>query len=203
MNKEQYLERLKNSLRNIPAEEVENIICYYIEYFEDAGVENEQSVVEELGSPEILAAKVSADYVVKDIETGKISDTTNANQVKTKISNIWVIVVAICAFPIWLPVVITVAALLFAAVITILSLLFAIAVTGGAMMLAGIVSLIGGIILIFQHAPTALLSIGTSLIFTGVGALIVWLTVISIRATKKLLVRIAKKRIKKGVPKNE
>ena len=51
MNKEQFLARLEKRLRRIPQEERENIMLYYQEYFEEAGPEQEQEVIQELGSP--------------------------------------------------------------------------------------------------------------------------------------------------------
>ena len=56
MNKETYLRVLRGRLAyRLTTEEVEDIINYYTEYFEDAGPDREQSVIEELGSPEGLA----------------------------------------------------------------------------------------------------------------------------------------------------
>ena len=128
MNKEQYLEALRNNLRNMPTDEVENITGYYREYFDDAGPDKEQDVIAELGRPEILASKVSADYVIKNIENperASYGDSSNkVTGVKKGISSIWVIVLAICGFPIWFPLVITFAAVVFAIVITIISLQF-------------------------------------------------------------------------------
>ena len=40
MNKEEYLAILRKNLRNIPAEEVDGIMQFYIEYFEEAGGAN-------------------------------------------------------------------------------------------------------------------------------------------------------------------
>jgi uncharacterized membrane protein len=37
---------------------------YYNEYFDDAGPENEQKVIEELGSPAQIAARIKADSAV-------------------------------------------------------------------------------------------------------------------------------------------
>ena len=59
MNKETYLRVLRGRLAyRLTTEEVEDIINYYTEYFEDAGPDREQSVIEELGSPERLAQQI-------------------------------------------------------------------------------------------------------------------------------------------------
>lgn len=59
MNKETYLRILRGRLAyRLTTEEVEDIIGYYAEYFEDAGADREQAVIEELGSPERLAQQI-------------------------------------------------------------------------------------------------------------------------------------------------
>lgn len=59
MNKETYLRILRGRLAyRLTTEEVEDIINYYTEYFEDAGADREQVVMDELGSPERLAQQI-------------------------------------------------------------------------------------------------------------------------------------------------
>lgn len=58
MNRTEYLERLAFLLQDIPVEEREEALEYYKDYFEEAGPENEQKVIEELGSPEKVAAMI-------------------------------------------------------------------------------------------------------------------------------------------------
>ena len=59
MNKETYLRFLRAYLTGrLPAEEVEEILRYYTEYFEDAGQSRERDVIAELGSPEHLSRQI-------------------------------------------------------------------------------------------------------------------------------------------------
>lgn len=58
MNKNEYLDRLSRLLADISYEEHEEALSYYREYIEDAGEENEQRVIEELGTPEHLAQEI-------------------------------------------------------------------------------------------------------------------------------------------------
>lgn len=59
MSKETYLRFLRAYLTGrLPAVEVEEIMRYYTEYFEDAGEGNEPAVMAELGSPEHLAQQI-------------------------------------------------------------------------------------------------------------------------------------------------
>lgn len=56
MNRVQFIERLKYLLQDIPEDERKDAIEYYENYFDEAGPEQEKSVIEELESPEKVAA---------------------------------------------------------------------------------------------------------------------------------------------------
>lgn len=58
MNKNEYLDRLSKLLADISYEEHEEALSYYREYIDDAGIENEQRVIMELGTPEHLAQEI-------------------------------------------------------------------------------------------------------------------------------------------------
>lgn len=59
MSRETYLRFLRAYLTGrLPVGEVEEIMRYYAEYFEDAGEGREQAVMAELGSPEHLAQQI-------------------------------------------------------------------------------------------------------------------------------------------------
>lgn len=62
MNRKEYIARLEQLLLVLPIEEREEALQYYNDYFDDAGVENEDNVIAELGSPEEVAAKIRAGY---------------------------------------------------------------------------------------------------------------------------------------------
>ena len=62
MDRKEYLERLEQLLLVLPQEEREEALQYYTDYFDDAGAENEEKVIWELGSPEEVAAKIRAGY---------------------------------------------------------------------------------------------------------------------------------------------
>lgn len=58
MNKELFLAQLERLLYDIPKEERDEAMDYYRSYFDDAGVENEAVVLEELESPKIIADSI-------------------------------------------------------------------------------------------------------------------------------------------------
>ncbi|WP_455717540.1 DUF1700 domain-containing protein [Anaerosporobacter sp.] len=61
MNRQEFLNELENLLINIPSSDRQEAIQYYQDYFEDAGVENEEQVIRELGTPERVAAIIQED----------------------------------------------------------------------------------------------------------------------------------------------
>ena len=58
MTRAEYLAELDSHLITLPKEERDMAVAFYEEYFEDAGPENEQSVIDELGKPFNLARSI-------------------------------------------------------------------------------------------------------------------------------------------------
>ena len=61
MNREEFMRQLERLLWEIPVNDREDAIAYYQDYFDEAGAENEEKVIKELGSPERVAAVIKAD----------------------------------------------------------------------------------------------------------------------------------------------
>ncbi|MCM1174139.1 MAG: hypothetical protein NC341_03705 [Blautia sp.] len=60
MNRADFMKNLAGLLADMAPAEREEAIQYYNDYFDDAGAENEQSVIASLGTPEQLAATIKA-----------------------------------------------------------------------------------------------------------------------------------------------
>lgn len=61
MNRTEFMRQLESLLQNISATEREEALQYYNEYFNDAGPENEQNVIEALGNPAKVAENIKKD----------------------------------------------------------------------------------------------------------------------------------------------
>ncbi len=61
MNRTEFMRQLESLLQNISPMEREEALQYYNDYFDDAGVENEQSVIEALGTPAKVAENIKRD----------------------------------------------------------------------------------------------------------------------------------------------
>ncbi len=60
MNRAEFMRRLTELLADVPPAERDEAIQYYNDYFDDAGAENESSVIASLGAPEELAGAIKA-----------------------------------------------------------------------------------------------------------------------------------------------
>ncbi len=61
MSRKEFMDQLEQLLSDIPREERNEALTYYNGYFEDAGEENEASIIQELESPEKVARIIKAD----------------------------------------------------------------------------------------------------------------------------------------------
>ena len=62
MNRKEFLSQLEQALQGMPAEECRRAVEYYENYFDEAGPEKEQEVLQQLGAPEKVAADILRDY---------------------------------------------------------------------------------------------------------------------------------------------
>ncbi|NLO10224.1 MAG: DUF1700 domain-containing protein [Clostridiales bacterium] len=61
MSRFDFMRKLEDLLLDIPIEERSEALKYYNDYFDDAGVDNEDNIISELGSPERIAGIIKAD----------------------------------------------------------------------------------------------------------------------------------------------
>ena len=91
MNRYDYLKQLENLLQDINEDDRKEALDYYQSYFDEAGEENEQEVIETLGSVEQLASIIkdglNNDFE-QDIEIGDEGITHNKYNQKQEIQEI-------------------------------------------------------------------------------------------------------------------
>ena len=63
MNRADFMKQLESLLTGIAPTEREEAIQYYSDYFDDAGAENEQEVIEALGNPARVAENIKRDLL--------------------------------------------------------------------------------------------------------------------------------------------
>lgn len=166
MNRHQFLSILIGELRSIDPSELQDILQYYNEYFDDAGVENEANVIAELGDPKLLGAKLRASSAVRSLEENSAKSRGSAKAV-------WVAIVSIFAAPIALPIALALALVAFSIIIVIASLFFSLFVIGISLGVSAIFGLLAGFIALFELPSASITFFGMSIMLAGLCMLIV------------------------------
>lgn len=164
MNKNEFMKKLEHSLKHIPKEDREDALTYYREYFEEMGADDSLDVTKEVGTPEDIAKDIIANCTQKHIEEQKEN-----GGIKSSATTIWMIILAIFASPIAIPLALTAVLLLLAFLLVLFSLVLAIAATGLAFAVSGL-----ALIFITFFAPgfaQKLLCAGIGLALLGAGLL--------------------------------
>ena len=187
MNKQQFMEALRSELACLSPEERDEALKYYEEYFDEAGPDNEQAVLNDLGSPKVVALGIKQNLGILSADAPKAPDrretvpdapaSSPPPAQKQRMSPALIVIIVILALPIGLPIffgllgsVIGIAAALF-------SVLLALSVAGIALFAAGIGCIAGGIAAFAVFSPDGIAAIGAGFILMGLGLLITMLMV--------------------------
>ncbi|MEG0308463.1 MAG: DUF1700 domain-containing protein [Clostridium sp.] len=163
MSKEKFINDLKNKLKRLPKEEVDNIVGYYLDYFQDAD-KDEAEVLMELGSPSTIASQILSDYA--------FSPSTKENN-KGNLNKVMLIILSIFAAPIALPLAFAFIMVLFSMLIVIGTLLFTFVAVAASLFFAGILVCFTGFAVLFQAPATGAMYMGLGLIVIGLGLLLI------------------------------
>lgn len=98
MTRDEFLIRLRTLVNDLPPEEREDVMSYYTEYFDDAGPENEQQVIRQLGSPENVAREALGGGFRPRAE-----EAEGAPPRRRGLGGLWTAVLALFAAPVALP----------------------------------------------------------------------------------------------------
>ena len=191
MTRTEYIAKLTKYLRKLPQQDYEEAIEYFMEYFEEAGPENEAQVIAELGTP-----KEAAHEVISRLLDEKIIEDKSSLRNKTTI--LWIAILAVLASPVALPILLFFLAML----LTLLVVIFAVIVTALALTFA---LLISGIYTFFTSFSLLSVSLASTLFGGGLGLMMLGgaqlLLLISFEICKlivKLITLLIKWLIKKG-----
>ena len=199
MNKKEYMERLEQLLLVLTEEERTEALQYYQDYFADAGVENEENVIDELGTPEEVAAKIRAGYAgengeyseqgFEDVRFHKSNElvaepesvdgdweeipaeesTMGPKEKRSKNTNVWKIIAIIVLLLFASPVIIPLGMVL-------LVIVFALIVTVVAVLFAvgilGVALLVAGVAVIAAAIARIILAPAAGILAAGIGCIL-------------------------------
>jgi len=185
MTKNEYLAELKAHLASLPAEERDGAIKYYQEFFEDAGAENEQKVIEELGDPKSLAEKIISEINEGGAASSKYVPASpgyagnggkNFEEKPKRNENTKILIIILLAI-IFSPLLVPLAGVILGLVAGLFGLLIGFfALCGGAvvgLIAGGIAAVVMGIGLLCSGQIMGLLAGGIGLIMLAVGVLLI------------------------------
>lgn len=193
MNRTEFMTELAALLQDIPVEERREAMQYYNDYFDDAGPENEQQVIDELESPGKVAANIKADmegsakdrgeftengysdpqFQQREMPAGKYKYQSTAEPPKTNnaLKIILIIAIIVVGAPIVFPIALAVMATVFACLAAAFGIFLALVLVAVSLVVAGVILVVTGITLLIPHLAVGLGLIGTGLILTVVGVI--------------------------------
>ena len=161
MTRDEYLAQLRALLTGrTPPDELERILAYYSDYFNEAGPEGEARVLQELGTPAELVGRI--------LGAGRVRETAEDRPPMDDrrgmgLPALWKVLLAICAAPIAIPLVVAGAAVVLGAVIG-----------GGVCVVAGIAAAWMGFAVLFSDGlASMMLCCGVGMLSSGIGLLLI------------------------------
>lgn len=204
MSREEFMAALKRLLADIPAEEREEALQYYEDYFDDAGRENEAEVIRELESPQRVAENIKSGFFHTEKEgaftengyedawapkrevpqslgaaqQGTQKEAGSYEEERQRNGNLWkillIILIVLVVGPILFPVGIGLFGVIFGLLIAAVSFFVALLIASLAVVLAGFVMAVVGMAVGF-----AIHSIPAMLLMAGIGLVLIALGVLA------------------------
>ena len=182
-----YIQTLQRLLMQLTTAEQQDVVEYYREYLEDAGVTTYQGAVDLLGTPQKVARKALADYSIKMSDRAADLGTTPTGKQGTKenVRMIWLIILALLSSPITVPIVLVLIAMVVAGAGVFFGLVAAAVGLLLAGLVGGVVVFAVGLLMLFSVPATGIFYLGLGLIMLGVSWLLtrvaIWLGSLLIR----------------------
>lgn len=202
MNKQQFLDQLRQKLASLPESEIQRSLTFYEEIISDRMEEGmtEEAAVAGLGDPEVIAEGIILDATpLPSLVREKVKQRKDrAKKGHSQLGPVLLTLLLVLGFPLWFPLIMVLLGL----VLTLYILLWALAVTLFAVLLAvalsAVACVVGSIFLLPHGGLTFLLSLGVGLVLAGLVVLL-WFP---LSAAAKGLVRLTKalgRKISRGV----
>lgn len=189
MSRWEFMRQLEELLSDIAPAEREEALQYYNDYFNDAGKENEQDVIQSLGTPQHVA-QIVKDGLNENSSQGEFTENgfQSKQQVQDELAGkkskndlpTWAIVLIIIACVLLSPAILGVLASVIGALIGVITaaigIVFGIAVSSIALFIVAISLVIAGIGTLFPHPFAGIGLIGVGFICAALGILFMLLT---------------------------
>lgn len=165
MTRTEYMNRIKTCLKRLPKQDLEQALDYFNEYFDEAGPEQETKAIEDLGEP-----KAAAEQILRNLAITNAGETEKKN-IKRSMDSVWIGILAVCAAPIALPLMLAFVVVIFSLAISVLAVIGSLLLTGALTAVLSLVPLFGGCYLLFTYPAGGIVTLGVGLLFLGGGLL--------------------------------
>lgn len=189
MNRKEFLDILEKCLSKLPDDEKNDAINYYRELFDDAGKENEQRIIDDLGSPEDIAGQILAENGIPlDTDSrhlpespGKGSYNENncgepnerkpdiepVKTYKTNNNTLLVIIILVLTFPFWSGIVFGILGVLIGIIAAVLALVVSLCAVSLSLIAGGIAAAFT------EPLPFGIMLLGLGLMLAGISSVII------------------------------
>ena len=191
MNREEYLKELKRYLKRLPADDYQNAMEYFTEYFDEAGKDKEQDVIAELGCPKEAAGELLSGLLDKKL------DAENTTQKNSPFSLLSTIILTVCAAPVAAPLALALLALLFAGLLVLACGILCVFIFSFSFALIGVITIVKGATALPLSVPGFCLLTGGGLLTTGFAILLLFAGIFICRWVFINLTRGIQQKIKK------
>ena len=189
MNKQEFLDRLRDSLWGLPPEEVEERLAFYGENIDDRMEEglSEEEAVAQIGILDSVREQIMSEIPLAKLVKEKVRSKRSLK--------VWEIVLLVLGSPVWFPLLIAAAAVLLAVYIVLWAAVvcfYAVALSLAAGVLAGLAGIAAS--LKAGNLSAAVFSLGAGAVCAGLGILLffacVWMTKAVLKMTGKMIMGI-------------
>lgn len=187
MTKQAYLDQLRKYLKKLPAEDYADAMEYFTEYFEEADEEQAQQLMRELGTP-----KEAARDLIQNLLDKKITEQTTTPAPKKRSHIFWIAVLAICAAPIGIPLLLALLLILLALLVCAAAIVLAVGCCAVAFFIVGGKLFLRGLLAIPYSLSGACMVAGSGLLTIGLSILAVVLGIYLCKWCSMLFVKLAR-----------
>ena len=207
MTRDEFMKELAYLLQDIQDEDKDDAVQYYTDYFEEAGPDKEAEVIQELGSPERIAAMIRADIAGHLEEGGEFTEQgyQDSRQQKTDMPEVYeygdgsqsraqrgyqppakknnkgnlILILIILALSCWLwgPILIGILGAALGIMAAIVAVVFAAGLCGVAFVVGGIAVVVMGMVKCFSNPGVGLLAAAGGFLMAALGVLLTLLFV--------------------------
>ena len=154
MNKQEFLEIIRNGISGLPKDEIEERVAFYSEMIDDRIEEgfSEEEAVGDMGNPDEVIARI-------------ISETPLSKLVKEKVGakrkfSLWEITLLAIGSPIWVSLLIAAAAVIFSLYISLWSIIISLWASLGALVGFALCGIVAGVIFIATGKGVSAIALG-------------------------------------------